>query len=307
VSSARPTSPASAPISAVALTPAAAGLRFSTSQFAISGLAYDALSARFVLGDRLGRRLVLVDERSNQTMDLVRADSAGFLDIAAVEIDAKRGDLWVASTDEGAGTLHRLQLVSGRPIRAFGVAPDLEPVKLADLSIASTGTVVVLDSRTPRLFVLRPRATSLEPVVRIDVQDATSVAAGGDDRTAFVAHRDGISRIDLQTRAISPVAVPNGLSLRRLERIRWQGSALVAIQLDDDGSRRVFRLEMNPRGTAITKAVGLNVPAPIGDQAFVTISGNDLLYLTSDPAEADGPQASASRSRAFVAYRVPLQ
>ena len=77
----------SAGLSVLALAPAIETVRFSTKQFAVGGLAYDAPSRRFVLGDRLGRKLIVVDERSSQTVDLVRADSAGFLDISAVEID----------------------------------------------------------------------------------------------------------------------------------------------------------------------------------------------------------------------------
>src|SRR5580765_8278178 len=53
---------------------AAAGVRFSSQPFPISGLAYDSISSRFVLADRTGRRLVVVDEHSKQAMDLVRAE-----------------------------------------------------------------------------------------------------------------------------------------------------------------------------------------------------------------------------------------
>jgi hypothetical protein len=96
--------------------PAPEAVRFSAERFAVGGLAYDAVSHRFVFGDRQGRKLIVVSEGSNHAVDLVRADSAGFQDISAIEIDAKRGDLWVASAAaaDGAGMLHRLQLVSRR-------------------------------------------------------------------------------------------------------------------------------------------------------------------------------------------------
>ena len=195
-------------------------MRFSTKQFAVSGLAYDAPSRRFVLGDRLGRRLIVVDETSSHAIDLVRADSAGFLDIAAVEIDAKRGDLWVASSApaNGAGTLHRLQLVSGRPLRSFNIGADLEPVKLVDLAIGPGGAVLVLDSLTPQLLVLRAGGTALERVVRIDAPEPVSVAVRADDAIAFIAHRDGVSRVDLRS--------PRRLVRRRSERgLAWSARA----------------------------------------------------------------------------------
>lgn len=294
----------SSPVSTIALQPAS-GLRFSTAPFAVTGLAYDSLSSRFVLGDRSGHKLILVDERSKQTMDLVRGESAGFLDITAVEIDPKRGDLWVASTRGGAGILHRLQLSSGRPIRSVDVATDQQPAKLVDLTVAPSGTVLVLDAETPRLFALRPRATAFERPVALDVRDVASLAAGADDRTVFVAHAQGITRVDLQSHAQAAVTAPAGVSLGSLERIRREGSTLIAVQRSGDGVRRVLKLEMNGRGTAVTKVSQLDVAPGGGEQLFVTTTGDDLLWLT---AESDGTDASAAAGRrAFTAYRVPLQ
>jgi hypothetical protein len=312
-----PSPPPSKPSPAVGLAvvapvPANQGVRFSTKQFAVSGLAYDAPSRRFVLGDRLGRKLIVVDERSSHTMDLVRADSAGFLDISAVEIDAKRGDLWVASgaPADGAGTLHRLQLVSGRPLRAFQVGVDLAPVTLVDLAVVPSGAILVLDSLTPQLLVLRAGGTALERVVRIDAPEPASVAARADDGMAFVAHRDGVSRIDLRARTVSPVAAPKGVSLGHLERIRWRRNALIAVQVDDDGSRRIVRLEMNARGSSITRVIKLEVPAPAAGQTFVTISGDELVYLRAGANDAAGRSSSDAVSdqadAIFVASRTPL-
>jgi len=293
---ARPTpEPAPATVSVVTLPAASTGVRFSMQPFEISGLAYDVVSSRFVMGDRLGRKLVEVDERSNKAIDLVRADSAGFLDVTAVAVDQKRGDLWVGSgAGDGTAHLHKLQLLSGRPLRAFDVAANGAPVQLADIALGPNGTVFVLDRTAPQLLMLRPGATAVEPWLRIDGQDATSVAPANDDRTAFVAHGAGISRIDLRARTSSPLAVPNGISLQRLERIRWQDNALVAIQHDEDGGRRILRLGLNARGTAIAQVTRLEATPPPGKLLFVTIADDELLYIVSEEQDS-------------VAYRVPLK
>ena len=309
-----PTPPPStvAPPSVAARATATQAVRFSTKQFAVSGLAYDAPSRRFVLGDRLGRRLIVVDETSSHAIDLVRADSAGFLDIAAVEIDAKRGDLWVASSApaNGAGTLHRLQLVSGRPLRSFNIGADLEPVKLVDLAIGPGGAILVLDSLTPQLLVLPSGGTALERVVRIDVQEPVSVAVRADDAVAFVAHRDGMSRIDLRARTVSRVAAPAGVSLGQLERIRWRRNGLIAVQVDGDGSRRIIRLEINARGSSVTRAINLEIPPPAAGQTFVTVSGDELIYLNAGATDASARSSSdvlSDQTEAeFVASRAPL-
>jgi hypothetical protein len=311
----QPVAPATPPPVAPAIPPgpvstaatAAAGFHFSTRQFMVSGVAYDAVSRRFVVGDRLGRKLFVVDERSHATTDLVGAASAGFFDIAALAIDEKRGDLWVASTgSSGEGTLHKLQLVSGRPLRSFRVPSDREPVKLVDLAIAPSGTVVVLDAMTPQLFVLPAGGTALESVMRLDVQNPTGVAAGREEGTVFVSHQDGVSRIDLRSHSATLLAVPKGASLRGLGRIRRHGNGLIAVQVDDDGARRVLRLEMNE--SEITRAVPLAVSIAPAEQTFaMTIAGNDLVYLIADPAAAGRSSSADTIHRQFVVYRVPLR
>src|SRR6202007_2580270 len=121
--------PATEPASGARPAPSEA-VRFSTGAFTPGGLAYDAVSGRFLFADRLGGKLFIVSEQSNRTTDFVRGDAAGFNEIAAVEIDAKRGDLWVASAapNDGAGTVHKLQLISGRMLRSFPIADDFKPV-----------------------------------------------------------------------------------------------------------------------------------------------------------------------------------
>jgi len=241
-------------------------------------------------------------------MDLVRAESAGFLDIAALEIDPKRGDLWVASTGgtDGTGMLHRIQLLSGRSLRAFPVAPATESVNLVDLSVATNGTVVVLDSKGTQLFVLRPGGSALEPGVKVGVQEATSVAVNGDAAVAIVSHRDGLSRIDLRTKATTVVSLPATVTLGHLERIRWHGTSLIAVQRDGDGADQIVRLDLNTRGTAVTKATTLAVPPSVTGRTFATISGDELLYLTP-PSGGTVPDAASRGGDEFVAYRIPLR
>ena len=120
-------------------------LRFSADPFKPSGLAYDAVSRRFVMGDQLGRKLRVVGEGLDHAVDLVRAESAGFLDIRALGIDTRRGDLWVATSDAAgeAGTLHRIQLVSVRPLQSFSLtAVSGSAIHPVDLAIADFGEFV---------------------------------------------------------------------------------------------------------------------------------------------------------------------
>ncbi|HXI31311.1 MAG TPA: hypothetical protein VNG89_22900 [Vicinamibacterales bacterium] len=301
--------PASVPAVTAALRPAPTeAVRFSTGAFTPGGLAYDAVSGRFLFGDRLGRKLFIVGERSNHTTDFVRSEPAGLQDVAAIEIDAKRGDLWVASTAPAAGTgaVHKLQLVSGRALRSFAVAADLEPVALADLAVTAAGAVLVIDSASRHLLVLRPGASALERVVTLDAAGPASVTAS-DDRTVYVAHRDGVSRIDLRSRTAAPLTAASRIPLGRLERIRWRDRALIAVRAEDDGSRSIVRLDLNDSGRAVVRATTLESIAAAGP-VFLTFWGDELVYLADRSNHAtEIPPTDAPQPAEFTAYRLRLR
>jgi len=268
------------------------------------------VSQRFLLGDRIARKLFVVSERSNRVTDFVRAESAGFQEISAFEIDAKRGDLWVVSAGpvEGTGTLHKLQLVSGRLLRSFRIPADFEPVSPVDLAVTATGAVLVLDSAGKQLLVLRPGATAFERVVRLDASEPSSLATGDDEGIAYVAHRDGVSRIDLRARTTARLAAPRAVPLDRLERIRWRPHALIGVRADEDGTRRITRFDLNASGRAVAHATTLERAVPAGGPIFVTFWGDELVYLADSSKSAEGTApVDASRPAEFVAYRLRIR
>jgi len=289
--------------------PAPEAVRFSTEGFVLAGLAYDAVSHRFLFGDQLGRKLIVVGEGSNHPIDFVRADSAGFQEISAIEIDARRGDLWVTSAADRGAMLHKLQLVSGRPLKTFHVDADLGPVKLVDLAVTPSGMVLVLDSANRQLLALRAGGTSLERVTQMNGREPASLAMGTDDAVAYVAHREGVSRIDLRARSATPVGAPRSVSLAHLERIRLRRRALIAVQVDDDGSRRIVQFELNVNGSAVTRATTLEGSLPTAGPTFIAIFGDELLYLVDPSSHADGqsPRDAPAGMAEFVAYRIHLR
>ena len=272
--------------------------RFANDRAGVVGLAYDVVSRRFLFADRVARKLVVVGDGSNRPQDLVRAESAGFKDISALEIDDKRGDLWVASAadENGAGTLHRLQLVSGRPLRSFRVPPDRSPVNLADVAITRAGTVLVLDAASGTIFQLRPGAAAIERVMRVDVTGPVSLAVGSEEGIAYLAHRDGVSRLDLGARSAAVLSAPKNTSLAGLEQIRWHRTALIGIS-SEAGATRIVRFELKAGERSVRRATTIEASAPLVAHAAVTIAGDDLLYLS--------PVAAGAAE--FIVYRVHLK
>jgi hypothetical protein len=288
------------------LRPAEEIARFSAEPFVAGGLAHDPVSGRFLFGDVLGRRVIVLGEGSDTTVDLVREASARFHDVTAFGIDTRRGDLWVASTtrDSAAGAIHRLQLISGRPVAIIESPPEFQAVRLIDLAIATNGTILVLDGATPRVIGLRSGMKALEQLMPLDIAAPASIAAAGDDRTAYVAHRDGIVRLDLPLRSAMPVTAPDGIVLGGFEWIRWHRNALVGVQVLPDGARHVVRLQLS-RGGAVTDATVIEASlSRDAGPTFATVSGDDLYYLVAQ--QEDAPAMPGGRVMNVVVRRIRL-
>jgi len=124
-----------------------------------------------------------------------------------------------------------------------------------------------------------------------------------------VAHRDGVSRIDLRARTATRVAASTSVSLAHLEQIRWRRHALIAIRVDADGTRRIVRLDLNASGRAVTQAMAFDsLVLPPGGQTFIASSGDELLCMVDGSRDADGRGLrGTSGTTEFVAYRVPIR
>jgi hypothetical protein len=287
-------------------------VRISTPGFAASGLAYDAVSGRFVIGDRRGRKLIIVQDGADHAVDLVGPESAGFHEIRALEIDTRQGDLWVATAtpDDQRWSLHRLQLVSGRPLKVLPIDPALGAMRLVDLAVTPLGSVVALDAAGNRLLELMPKAIDLRPVLALDIDQPTSLAVAGDG-LIYVAGAKGLQRIDLRNRTAANISVPGGLESARVERIRCYGNALLSVVRDAGGARRVVRLDLNAAGRAVTAATLVDASIPQGPGSiFTTISGDYLSYVVSDAESATGGASDGTQRRGpaeLIVRRVRLR
>jgi hypothetical protein len=144
--------------------------------------------------------------------------------------------------------------------------------------------------------------------MKIDSVEPVSLTAGSEPGIAYVAHRDGVSRVDLRARTATRVTAPASISLAHLGQIRWRRHALFAIREEPDGTHRIFRLDLNANGRAVARSTVLEGPISLAGQTFVSISGDELVYMVDGSKDADGrPHRDTSGPVDFVTYRVPLR
>ena len=246
-----------------------------------AGLAYDAVSRRFIVGDRRENKLVIFDDVFKRATNMVGAGSAGFFALTAIEIDPKRGDLWITNSgaDRGA-SLHKLQLVSGRVLFEISVPAELGPTALVDAAVLGDGEVLLLDAEGRRILGLLPAARSFKRAATVDVEGATSITSNGGS-IAYVAHRKGLLRVDLAARKATPVrGAPSGLL-----RIRSNGHTLVGVQPAGKG-HRIVRIRLDATGSKMARMDVLDAGTTMPDAAALTIADGILYYLTSVNGDA---------------------
>ena len=247
------------------------------------GLAYDSASRRFVVADRRSSKLIVADEVFKRVNDLIGAGAGGFGRLNAVEIDTRRGDLWVTSMEEGgAATVHKLQLVSGRLLFSVSVPDDLQPASLADIAVTDSGALTLLDSAGSRILTLGAGSRTLHPAIDLGVTSASSIASDG--QRIFVAHDGGISVADRKTGRVAAVRAAEGVSLKGVRRIRLYRGSLIAIQhREEPAAARLVRIRLARSGTTASKVEVLDGEVPSAPAAM-TVAGNDVYYLTDTDA-----------------------
>jgi hypothetical protein len=264
----------------------ASPLTFSASGMAVVGLGYDAVSGRFLVGDRQERRLLVLGERSGRLASLAGTD-AGFSDVTAFEIDVHEGDLWVVSASDPlrSSTVHKLQLISGRVLSSIALPENSGPARFTDVAVTPQN-ILVLDSDGRRVFRVAKKGRSLELAARLAVADVTSLTASS-DATVYGAYDRGLVRIDLSTRTVSVVEPHQRTDLSGLAWIRWFRGSLVAIQKGSSESYRLLRIRLDDAGKAVRAVDVLEETVALAGPTSATIAGNVLYYLgRSDDKDA---------------------
>lgn len=255
-------------------------LTIARRSFAPVGLAYDAVSRRFIVGDRKANKLMVLDEEFRRVNDLAAAGSAGFFGLTAIQIDRPRGDLWVANArgDGSETALHRLQLISGRVLQVFPLPADQRPAAFVDIAVTPAGAVLALDALGRRVFLLRSGA--YQGAVTIDAEGPLSIAAL-DEHVACVATSGGMLRVDLASQTARPLRAARRMALQGFVHIRADRGAVVGIQQHGD-SHRVVRVRLD---AARERAVSADVVAEvaIADPTSVAIDAGTLHFLAREP------------------------
>jgi sugar lactone lactonase YvrE len=268
--------------------------RLNEPDFFPEAITYDRGSRRFLIGSLHKRKVVVVDEVTGRAADYATARAAGFLGVRGLEADNTRGALYVlsaggpemqgyATADDGQSFLHRLQLSSGRQVMRTPAPPMVRGHLLDDLVQSPDGTLYMTDARAGILYRWRPGARALEPVVTIGADlRPTGLAWSGDGRALYVAHLEGLSRVDLRTRQVQPVGHPSSTTIVGIDGLATHNGDLVAVQNGLPGLSRVVRLRLTPDGLNVRALDVLDANLPDHDMPTSGVVVGDGFYYIAN-------------------------
>jgi hypothetical protein len=259
-------------------------LLFTAPSLAAVGLAYDAVSGRFIVADGKEQRLLVVGERSGRLANLAGMD-AGFDEVSAFEIDTVEGDLWVVSSSNQskAATVHKLQLISGRVLASIPLPAAERPARFTDIAVTPQN-ILVLDGGGRRVYRVAKKGRTLELIARLASPSCSSLAPGPEG-IAYTSYDQGILRLDLATRAMTVVEPPEQEPLNDLRWIRWHRGSLVAIQGGEGGKLRLLRLRLDDAGRRVRSVDVLDGSVALAGPTSATLSGNSVYYLGSNGSD----------------------
>ena len=256
-------------------------LRMPASVSAPIELAYDAVSARFVVADDSSNTLKIVDELAGNAVDLVARDWAAPFRSTAIAIDTRRGDLWAAAVDAAAeggsqSIVYKLQLVSGRQLQTIRLPKSAGATRIVDIAVGSN-TIFLLDGLGGRIFSLAPESTTPRLYMRLVGAVSPTAIATADGDVLYVAYAKGLMRADLATRTNLPLLVTSGAEVTGLQSIAWHDGSLFGIQQRDTGEVAV-QIQLDRTGKI---ANSREVLGPAAARAAV-VTGDVFYYLGPD-------------------------
>jgi len=259
-------------------------------EVAPEGVAYDPVTKAFFVASVRKGKVIRIGPDGKIT-DFI-ASGTGLRSALGMGIDPRRRTLWVASEaipqmngaregDPPRSALFEFDVDTGKLRREHAPPDSPNPPYFDDLTVAADGRVYVNDGRTPRIYTLDP-GRELAVFLETDAMRGTQgLSATPDGKTLYASDYRGLYRIDVATKAVSPIPVPAGLALNGIDGLVHTNGRLLAIQNGIE-PHRILLLELAPGGATIARGRILEMNNPHFDEPTLGTVVGDALYVSAN-------------------------
>lgn len=283
------------------------------------GIAWDEQTGDFFVSSIHLRKVVRITP-DGKSSDFLHEGQDGLFGTLGLKVDPKRRLLWVISnaaremngyTDamDGQSSVLAYDLRTGTVATKIDFGNAHDPSLLNDLAILSDGSVVITDSDGGGIKRVRLGSETIETWI----PDRTftfpnGITAVEGEPFVYVADFRGLSRIDLRSRTITPLAV-DGETLGGIDGLASYHGDLIGIQ-NGVGQPRIVRITLNDPRDTVTGIEILESANPRFDEPTTGVVANGAFYFMANPqlrAFDDNHRIwPRERLRDVVVLRLPL-
>lgn len=259
-------------------------------------IAYDPQEQAFYISSTRKGKVVKVDEEGNVS-DFISSKDHGLWMTIGMKVDAQRRILWVCSSggdnlidynlkDETNGRpagIFKFDLATGNLIKKYTFESAEEVHFMNDLVIARNGTVYITHMFSDHSIYRIDSNDQLELFLTSnDIPYPNGLALADNQQTLFVAHSNGVSKVNMETKDITLLSIPEGLDISKRASIdglyyyKWK---LYGIH---PGINTVSKLPLNDAGDGLKEMEVLeqNHPMMMNPTTGVLV-GNELYYIAN--------------------------
>ncbi|HEY3054442.1 MAG TPA: SMP-30/gluconolactonase/LRE family protein [Thermoanaerobaculia bacterium] len=255
------------------------------------GIAFDSRTGDFYVSSIHLRKIIRVTGDGTPS-DFVREGQDGILATLGLKVDAKRRMLWAISTAipemngysaalEGQSAVFAYDLRTGALVTSVSTGTRDDPTLLNDLALLDDGSVLITDSDRGAIMRVRLGSDSIETWIPPNTFTfPNGIAVSDSEPYAYVADFQGVSRVDVRSRTVTPLATPDNETLTGIDGMSWYQGALIAIQ-NGVGRPRVIRVRLDDSSIAAIEV--LEAGNPQFDEPTTGAIANGAFYFMANP------------------------
>ncbi len=259
-------------------------------------IAYDPQEDVFYVSSTRKGKVVKIDRDGNVT-DFIPSKKHGLWMTIGMKVDVQRRYLWVCSsggdnlegydkeddTDGRPAGIFKFDLNTGNLIKKYTFENAGEVHFMNDLVIARNGTVYITHMFSDHSIYQIGSNDEIEVFLTSPaVPYPNGLALADNQRTLFVAHSNGIAKINLETKEITQLKIPEGQDISRrasIDGLYYYKWTLVGVH---PGKSMVTKMPLNEAGDGLDEVQILeqNHPMMMNPTTGVLV-GNELYYIAN--------------------------
>lgn len=259
-------------------------------------IAYDPQEGAFYISSTRKGKVVRLDKDGN-IADFISSKQHGLWMTIGMKVDAERRHLWVCSsgggnligydkeddTDGRPAGVFKFDLNTGELIKKYTIEKAGEVHFMNDLIIARNGTIYITHMFSDHSIYQIDTNDEIEVLLTSsDIPYPNGLALADNQRTLFVAHSNGISKINLETKEITQLTVPEGQDISKrasIDGLYYYKWSLIGVH---PGTASVTKMPLNDAGDGLSTVSVLeqNHPMMMNPTTGVLV-GSELYYIAN--------------------------